>query len=128
MAECANILVIDDDKDVGDYCRMVLEEKGYAVRWASGVKEGKAAIAAKVPDLIILDVMMEEADSGFKFAVKLSQEKPGLPIIMLSSIADAASAVFDTTTLPVSELVEKPMKPDDLVKTVQRLLSKAGKK
>jgi hypothetical protein len=56
-------------------------------------------------------------------ALWLGREHPGLPVIMLSSIADAADQIFDTSTLPVSVLVNKPMTPKELLGQVEKLLA-----
>lgn len=125
MAAAKTILVIDDDPDIGEFCQTVLQPNGWAVRVACSAAEGMAELRRERPGLLILDVMMEEADSGFELAKKLGREYPGLPVLMLSSLAAAAQEVFDTSALPVSELVEKPIRADELVKTVERLWAKA---
>ena len=122
MAETKRILVIDDDVDIREFCRIVLESAGYDVLLASGATEGLALVKSEHPDLAVLDIMMEESDSGFQLAATLGQEAAQLPIIMLSSIADAAHQVFDTTLLPVKELVNKPISAEDLLAKVAKLL------
>ena len=113
------ILVVDDDPDIHDFCRSVLEAAGYAGGVRRERRGGPAAMAAERPDLVVLDVMMEAADAGFEMAQWLASEHPGLPVLMLSSIADAADQVFDTSTLPVSELVNKPITPKELLRQVR---------
>jgi len=125
MPEKSKIMVVDDDHDVLEVCRIVLEREGFAVSTARSAAEGRERLRAALPDLLILDIMMEEADSGFKLAQEFG---PSLPIIVLSSIAEASSQVFDTTTLSVAAMVDKPVKPDDLLATVRRLLPKTGKR
>jgi len=120
------ILVVDDDPDIQEFCRTILETAGYRVALAASAREGEQQMETEPPDLVILDVMMEAADAGFEMALRLGREKPGLPIIMLSSIADAADQVFDTSALPVSALVNKPITPKELLRQVEKLLA-AGK-
>jgi DNA-binding response OmpR family regulator len=127
MTDKQTILVIDDDPDVHDFCRMVLENAGYAVELAATGAEGRAKAAAAPPDLVILDVMMEQADAGFEAAKWFAAEHPGLPVLMLSSIADAADSLFDTSSLAVADLVNKPITPQDLLSKVERLLARAAK-
>lgn len=124
MPEGKLIYVMDDDPDVGQFCETVLASKGHQVMTFLSVQAGLAAIREHQPDLLILDVMLEEADSGFKAASELATTSPGLPILMLSSIADAAGQIFDTSTLPVAELAEKPLSPEMLVKLAERLLAR----
>lgn len=117
------ILVVDDDPDIQEFCRTILEAAGYEVVSALAAQEGRRRMAEGRPDLVVLDVMMETADAGFEMAMWLGREHPGLPVIMLSSIADAADQVFDTSALPVSVLVNKPMTPKELLSQVEKLLA-----
>ncbi len=118
------ILVIDDDADLQEYCRVVLEANGYAVTAASSGAEGRQQMSAAPADLVILDVMMEEADAGFQTARWFAAHYPGVPVLMLSNIADAADRVFDTSTLGVADLVNKPIEPQVLLAKVGRLLQR----
>ena len=124
MSEHETILVIDDDPDIHDFCKLTLGSAGYAVMLASTGAEGRALIASEKPDLVILDVMMEQADAGFFTARWLASEHPGLPVLMLSSIADAADSLFDTSSLRVADLVNKPIAPKDLLAKVKQLLDR----
>lgn len=118
------ILIVDDDMDFCLIYTKVLSSASAEVDFAMSAKEGlEKARADPHPDLVLLDIMMEEADSGFKLAQQLSADCPNMPIVMLSSIASASSQIFDTSTLPTSELLEKPIAPKDLIDTVARLLS-----
>jgi two-component system OmpR family response regulator len=67
------ILVIDDDPDIQWFCRDLLEPQGYAVALASSGAEGREAMAADPADLVILDVMMEEATPGLNRPVVCRQ-------------------------------------------------------
>ncbi|MGV8042347.1 MAG: response regulator transcription factor [Thermoanaerobaculaceae bacterium] len=127
MSEKTKILVIDDDPDIHAFCTLVLEGAGYAVTTAASAAEGRAALAAVRPDLVILDVMMEQADAGFEAAQWFASEHPGLPVLMLSSIADAADSLFDTSSLGVADLVNKPIAPEELLAKVKRLLARRAK-
>ena len=60
----ANILIVDDDPDMVEASRMVLERDGYSVESASSVDEGLGRMAAAEPDLLILAVMMQQEDDG----------------------------------------------------------------
>ncbi len=120
------ILVIDDDPDIQWFCRDLLEPQGYAVALASSGAEGREAMAADPADLVILDVMMEEADAGFKTAQWFAAIFPNVPVILLSSIADAADQLFDTSTLKLADIVNKPISPKSLLEKVAKLLTARG--
>jgi CheY-like chemotaxis protein len=123
MPERKKILVIDDDPTICMVCRTVLESGGYQVFTAATASEGLSLADSERPDLVILDIMMEEVDSGFQAARTLQARQPGLPILMLSSIAGASSQVFDTSSLPVKQLLDKPIEPALLLRKVSHLLA-----
>jgi len=78
--------------------------------------------------LVVLDVMMETADAGFEMAMWLGREHSGLPVLMLSSIIDAADQVFDTSLLRVSALINKSITPKELMHQVEKLLAAKGER
>ena len=128
-----NILIIDDDKDLVDAWKLVLEAKGYRVRHALNGKEGLAAIKSERPDIIILDVMMDKRTEGFHVAYQLrSNERDSefasfrdIPIMIVSSIHDSTEFRFSddvkTEWLPVDEFVEKPIQPKELVALIEKM-------
>lgn len=122
MPDRKKILVVDDDPNICLFCRTVLAADGHQVFSATSAREGLALAEAEQPDLVILDIMMEEVDSGFQAARALAAARPTLPILMLSSIAGASSGVFDTTALPVAQLLDKPLDPTVLQRKVRALL------
>jgi len=128
MGESKRILVIDDDTDIHDFCRLVLERDGYEVVSAYSAEEGRKAALGPMPDLVVLDVMMEQADAGFEAAKWFAENLPDVPVLMMSSIANAADQLFDTSTLSLADLVNKPIGPSDLISRVERLLERARKK
>ncbi len=125
----AKIMVVDDDPDVVEACSLILKKEGHKVSSASNRKEGIEKVKAAKPELLILDVMMEEPDDGIRMARELRGMKMDMPILMLTSISKVLGMEFakDKDMVPVNEFVEKPIEPDELVKKVEQLL-KGGKK
>lgn len=117
------IAIIDDDPDILDVSNVVLTSKGYEVVTAQNPDDGYKLIKDQKPDLIILDVMMNEPDDGFFLAQKLRREKIDTPIIMYTSVSKTLGINFGKSDMvPVDEFVEKPISPDELIEKVQRLL------
>ena len=118
-----DILVIDDDRDLVDTLRIVLESKSYTVRTAHNGIEGYRRIEEKLPDLILLDVMMTTDTDGFDLAYKL-QNNPvysDVPIIMITAfpkaMAEKGPEKFQHILgegWPVSFFIEKPVDPEML--------------
>ena len=122
----AKILVIDDDPDLTSACQTVLESAGYQVQTAENVPSGHAAVGAFKPDLLILDVMMEQPDDGIALAQRLRREKCAIPILMLTSISKVTGMEYgrDSDLVPVDAFQEKPVDPKQLLTLVRSLLSK----
>jgi len=123
------IAVIDDDPDILDASSLVLTSKGYKVITASNPDDGYKIVKENTPDLIILDVMMNEPDDGFFLAQKFRREKINTPIIMYTSVSKSFGMEYGVNELvPVNEFVEKPISPEQLIEKVEKLLqAKVGR-
>lgn len=127
MPEVRKVLVVDDDPDIQQSCRIVLEQAGYTVVSALCSEDGKKMVDAEHPDVMLLDIMMEAADSGLQVAGWMAEHHPKIPVMVLSSIAGAADQVFDTSSLAVADIVNKPISAGDLLAKVGRMMAKVGK-
>ncbi len=125
----AKIAIIDDDPDILDASSIVLTSKGYKVITASNPEDGYKIVKENSPDLIILDVMMNEPDDGFFLAQKFRKEKIETPIIMYTSVSKTIGMDFGINELvPVNDFVEKPISPEALIAKVEKFLHvKEGK-
>lgn len=118
------VLIIDDDADFVESIVNLLEARGYQVASASNGQEGVEMAQKEVPNLIILDVMMTTKDEGFNVARQLQQldKVKGTPVIMVTGVRKEMNLPFgfepDETWLPVKEILEKPVKPEVLLKAV----------
>lgn len=120
----AKIAIIDDDPDILDASTLILQSKGYDVITAANPDDGYKIIKEQKPDLIILDVMMNEPDDGFFLAQKLRREKIDIPIIMYTSVSKTLGLEFTAgEMIPVDEFVEKPISPETLIDKVEKLLA-----
>lgn len=120
----AKIAIIDDDPDILDASTLILQSKGYDVITATNPDDGYKIIKEQNPDLIILDVMMNEPDDGFFLAQKLRREKVETPIIMYTSVSKTLGLEFEAgEMIPVDEYVEKPISPETLIDKVEKLLA-----
>ncbi|MFI5368577.1 MAG: response regulator transcription factor [Spirochaetia bacterium] len=122
------ILIVDDDKDVFESMKIVLEAEGYRVDWATNGSEALQKAKAAKPDLMILDVMMNSDDEGFQVTYKMKQdgELSCIPIVMVTSVGSRTGFSFDRARdedfLPVNEFLEKPVDPRVLVDKVRENL------
>jgi DNA-binding response OmpR family regulator len=119
----ALIAIIDDDPDIIDASSLVLNSKGHKIVTADNPDDGYKIVKEQEPDLIILDVMLNEPDDGFFLAQKFRREKLETPIIMYTSVSKSVGLEFDASEMvPVNEFVEKPISPDLLIEKVEKLL------
>lgn len=125
------ILIVDDDPDIIEAMRVVLENRGYQVDSALDGAKALERIAANKPDLLILDVMMTTPQEGFNLARQLKQDcqTANIPILMLTAVKQKTGIDFkpeagDETWLPVEEYLDKPVRPDVLIQKVEALLHK----
>jgi Lrp/AsnC family transcriptional regulator for asnA, asnC and gidA len=120
----AEILVVDDDPDFLEFCRLVLEKEGYRVCLASNGDEALARMRIVKPDLVILDVMMQGVLDGLNASriIRTDKELGKIPIIMISSIANSSSAGWFPTDdyVPVNSFLSKPVDPQKLLGEVRR--------
>ena len=131
MAVQKTILIVDDDPDMVEATKVVLEAAGYAVETASNGKAGYQKALDVNPDLIILDVMMDSETEGFHTSYQLRQndQTKDVPILMVSAIEKKMGVQFSPDTdgdyLPVDDFVAKPIAPDELLAKVKSYTDKA---
>ena len=118
------ILCIDDDQDVLFYLKTVLEAGGYIVAEALSAEEGLRVYEESKPDLIILDLMMEEIDAGTSFVKELKALDNTAPILMLSSVGDNLHLAADYSSLGLAGVLQKPVDSDKLLSIVKSKLGK----
>ncbi len=125
------ILIVDDDADIVESTKVVLEAKGYKVSSAGNRQNALAQIKEVMPDLIIMDVMLEKMSDGFDLSRELKSDEKykKIPMLMVTAIGDRTGFRFsemagDKVWLPVDDYAEKPIKPEELISKVEKLLSK----
>ena len=123
------ILLVDDDLDFLEMHKAVLKNHGYHVITAANGREGLERVRAEMPDLIILDLMMETHDAGFSFTkqVKTDPLFKTIPILMVTSVAEATGYRFslqeDGYWMKTDDFLDKPVMPEVLVGRVEKLLA-----
>jgi len=130
MEKIAKILIIDDDFNFVEATKAILENKSYKVVTAYDKNEGMEKINSEKPDLILLDIMMEKLDDGFTICYKLKHdpELKKIPVLAISAITDVTGLKFSSETdgeyFEADDYVEKPVKTDDLLERIEKLLKK----
>lgn len=121
----ALIAIIDDDPDIIEASEVVLKSNGHDVITANNPDDGFKLVKDNSPDLIILDVMMDEPDDGFFLAQRFRKDGLKTPLLMYTSVSKTTGYDFGAGDMvPVDEFVEKPISPDELLEKVNKLLTK----
>ena len=130
MKPKAKILLVDDDQDFLEMHKAVLKNNGYDVLTASSGNEGLEKVRAEMPDVIILDLMMEKYDTGFSFSKEIKNDPlfKKIPILMVTAVAEATGYRFslkeDGYWMKTDDFLDKPIMPDVLIGKVEKLLAK----
>jgi CheY-like chemotaxis protein len=130
MPQKRKILLVDDDLDFLEMHKAVLVNHGYEVTTATSAQEGLDKVRAEMPDLIVLDLMMEKHDAGFFFSRQIKSDPlfKKIPILMVTAVADATGYKFslekDGYWMKTDEFLDKPVEPSVLVDSVEKLLDK----
>ena len=131
MTEPKTILVVDDDPDFLLQQRMQLEAAGFRVLAADGQGKAEELINTETPDLAILDLMMDEMDSGFVLCHQIKKLYPGTPVILLTAVTGATGLSFASQSeeaqswTKVDRMLDKPIRSEQLKAEVQRLLGES---
>lgn len=120
----ARVLVVDDEKDVVELVKFLLERDGHQVIEAFNGREALEKVAAEHPELIILDIMMPEMD-GYTVNARLTESEATrhIPVIILTAKGQMRD-VFEMAS-NVAFYMEKPFDPKHLREKIQEVLNKA---
>src|SRR5450756_1953514 len=122
MAGQRRILVVDDEPDLVHAVRLYLEMEGYLVVEASNGYEAMEKVREKLPDLVVLDVMMPEMD-GFETLERI-RDVHNVPVIMLTVRGEEADKVRGLQ-LGADDYVTKPFSQRELLSRIQAVLRRA---
>ncbi len=117
------ILCVDDDTDLLDLLRMQLEKGGYTVETAFSGEEGLVKFKQHRPDLIIVDLMMEEIDAGTNLVKELKLVGNNVPVLLLSSMGDQLNLSTAYRDLGLDAVFQKPVNAEALLRTIKAKLA-----
>jgi redox-sensing transcriptional repressor len=117
-----SVMVIDDDIDIVNSYKAIIEASGFRVSYAQNGEDGMKMVTKEQPDLIVLDIMMEKPDSGFIFLNELREKGLSIPVILCSSIAKATANILDVNQLNIKTILQKPVDLEELVNKIKKYL------
>jgi DNA-binding response OmpR family regulator len=117
------ILCIEDDPEMIELIRLILERKGFAVEGAEGGKAGLESVQANPPDLVLLDLMMPDMDGwDVHQRMRADAQTRHIPIIIVTASAQNIDREFGLHIAKVDDYIVKPFSPQELLASVTRLL------
>ncbi len=122
------VLIVDDDPDYLLQMKTIVAGLGLKVITASNQKEAEAIISTGEFDIAILDLMMENQDSGFVLSYKIKRKFPEMPVIIATAVTAETGLIFGINSneekqwIKADKYLEKGLRPDQLQKEIFKLL------
>ena len=125
MIHKKRILCIEDEEEMIELTRLVLEREGFEVLGAVGGAQGLETLREKKPDLVLLDLMMPDMDGWEVYRqMKADQELADIPVIVVTARAQTIDKVLGLQVAKVADYITKPFGPKDLIDSIKRVLSR----
>ena len=121
--EIKNILCIEDEPEMIDLIRLILNRHGFDVQGADGGKEGLEKVKKNPPDLVLLDLMMPDIDGWEVYQqIKADEKTRHIPVIVVTAKAQNIDKVLGLHIAKVDDYISKPFSPQALLESVQNVL------
>lgn len=119
------IVCIEDEPEMIDLIKLILERKGFEVIGAGGGKAGLESIRKEKPDVILLDLMMPDMDGWEVYQqIKADKEIRDIPVIVVTAKAQSIDKVLGLHIAKVDDYIPKPFSPQELLDSIQQVLMK----
>lgn len=124
MSEVEKRLVcIEDEPEMIDLVRLILNRKGFVVIGANGGVEGLEVVRREKPDLILLDLMMPDMDGWEVYQqIKADEELREIPVVVVTAKAQSIDKVLGLHIAKVDDYITKPFGPQELLESVEKIL------
>ncbi len=122
------VLMFDDDPDFILQQKLQLQAAGYLVVDSDSAENVPGLVEDVDPDIVVVDLMMEEEDTGFTICYTCKKIRPDMPVIMVTGVASETGLEFDAATdeerswVKADALLAKPIRFEQLQAEIQRLL------
>jgi two-component system OmpR family response regulator len=124
MGPGGHVLVVDDEPEMRDLLRKVLEKEGYRVSVAADGREAARALLGPRPDLVITDLLMPDV-GGLDLLTEIRRTHPDLPVIIVTAFGDWHT-YSRALELGAAAFISKPLKMAELVAAVHAALAQRG--
>ncbi len=123
MSDRGSVLIVDDDPDLCRLLATFLGGSGFRAKTRGSAEEALEAIERDPPDLVLTDLQMGQGQSGIQLCAQLSQEKPGVSVVVMTAYASVEAAV-EAMRAGAEDFVTKPIRLDALEARLEKILRK----
>jgi CheY-like chemotaxis protein len=122
------VLLVDDDSDFLFQQKLQLEAAGFQVLAAAGQRQAEEILARQRPDLAVVDLMMDNPDTGFTLCYRIRKKDPSIPVILVTSVNSDTGLEFDIGSdeerswIRADAMLAKPIRFEQLKGEIDRLL------
>ena len=123
--EVKRLVYIEDEQEMIDLVRLILNRRGYEVIGANGGREGLDAVRKYLPHLVLLDLMMPDMD-GWDVCQQMQadEEMCKIPVVVVTAKTQSVDRIFGFETAKVKDYITKPFGSEELRASVDRILGK----
>jgi DNA-binding response OmpR family regulator len=119
------VVYIEDEQEMIDLVRLILSRRGFEVVGANGGREGLDLVRQKLPDLVLLDLMMPDMDGWDVYQqMKADANTRDISVIVVTAKAQSIDKVLGLHIAKVDDYVSKPFSPQELVESVEKVLAR----
>ena len=117
------VIYVEDDAEMIDLIRLILNRRGYHVTGANGGQQGLDLIRSQIPDLILLDLMMPDMDGWEVYQqLKSNPETSKIPVIIITAKSQPIDRVLGLHIAKVDDYISKPFHPQELLDSIDKVL------
>ncbi|MBN1668083.1 MAG: response regulator [Anaerolineales bacterium] len=123
-AQATTIVYIEDEPEMIDLVKLILTRKGYQVIGAAGGREGLDVVRERIPDLVLLDLMMPDIEGWDVYQqMRADEATRHIPVIVLTAKAQNIDKVLGLHIAKVNDYISKPFSPQELVTSIEKVLA-----
>jgi two-component system response regulator VicR len=120
------VVYIEDDPEMIDLVSLIVSRRGYQVFGANGGREGLEAVQEKLPDLVLLDLMMPDRDGWDVYhQLKGMKSTSSIPVIIITAKSQEIDRVLGLHIAKVDDYISKPFRPQELLDSMDRVISQS---
>jgi len=119
------VVYIEDEPEMIDLVRLILNRRGYEITGANGGREGLDLVRQETPELVLLDLMMPDMDGWDVYQqMKADARTQNIPVIVITAKAQSIDKVLGLHIAKVDDYISKPFSPQELVDSVDKVMAK----